>query len=159
MTGKGMGRAGLAAVACLIGTSVLSFDQIVCCARRTNRSLTKYGRTRAKDSVEQRPIPCQTMLPSWILTSHLQEISETASRRLEQMMQVMAKAADEQAESADRGTPAGRADLLLRSSVAAGSFQMGRQQDTDPFQEIHQQNRQCPMEPVHRALSIVQYLL
>ena len=52
-----------------------------------SQPLNKYGRMRAKYLEEQRPILYQTMLLNGTLTSHLQEISETANRRLEQMMQ------------------------------------------------------------------------
>ena len=57
-----------------------------------SQPLNKYGRMRAKYLEEQRPILYQTMLLNGTLTSHLQEISETANRRLEQMMQEMSKA-------------------------------------------------------------------
>ena len=59
-----------------------------------SQPLNKYGRMRAKYLEEQRPILYQTMLLNGTLTSHLQEISETANRRLEQMMQEMSKAAN-----------------------------------------------------------------
>ena len=59
-----------------------------------SQPLNKYGRMRAKYLEEQRPLLYQTMLLNGTLTSHLQEISETASRHLERMMQEMAKAAD-----------------------------------------------------------------
>jgi len=62
--------------------------------QQPNRPLNKYGRMRAKYLEEQRPLLYQTMLLNGTLTSHLQEISETASRHLERMMQEMAKAAD-----------------------------------------------------------------
>ncbi len=61
---------------------------------QASQSLNKYGRMQAKYLEEHRPILYQTMLLNGTLTSHLQEISETASRRLERMMQEMAKAAD-----------------------------------------------------------------
>ena len=57
-----------------------------------SQPLNKYGRMRAKYLKDQRPILYQTMLLNGTLTSHLQEISETANRRLEQMMQEMSKA-------------------------------------------------------------------
>ena len=59
-----------------------------------SQPLNKYGWMRAKYLEEQRPILYQTMLLNGTLTSHLQEISETANRRLEQMMPEMAKAAN-----------------------------------------------------------------
>ena len=58
------------------------------------KPLNKYGRMRKKYLKEHRPILYQTMLLNGTLTSHLQEISETANRRLEQMMPEMAKAAN-----------------------------------------------------------------
>lgn len=62
--------------------------------QQPNQFLNKYGRMRAKYMEEQRPILYQTMLLNGTLQTHLTEISETASRRLEQMMQEMAKAAN-----------------------------------------------------------------
>lgn len=62
--------------------------------QQLSQPLNKYGRMRAKYLEEQRPILYQTMLLNGTLTSHLQEISETANRRLEQMMPEMAKAAN-----------------------------------------------------------------
>ena len=56
--------------------------------------LNKYGRMRKQYLMEHRPVMWNTMLLNGTLTSHLQEISETANRRLEQMMQEMAKAAN-----------------------------------------------------------------
>ena len=62
--------------------------------QQPSQPLNKYGRMRAKYLEEHRPILYQTMLLNGTLPSHLQEISETASRRMEQMMQEMAKAAN-----------------------------------------------------------------
>ena len=59
-----------------------------------SQPLNKYGRMRAKYLEEQRPILYQTMLLNGTLTSHLQDISETTNRRLEQMMTDMAKSAN-----------------------------------------------------------------
>ena len=59
-----------------------------------SQPLNKYGRMRAKYLEEQRPILYQTMLLNGTLTNHLQEISETANCRLEQMMPELAKAAN-----------------------------------------------------------------
>lgn len=56
--------------------------------------LNRYGRMRAKYLQEQRPLLYQTMLLNGTLTSHLQEISETANRRMSQMMQEMTQAAN-----------------------------------------------------------------
>lgn len=56
--------------------------------------LNKYGRMRMKYLMEYRPVLYQTMLLNGTLTSHLEEISKTASRRLEQLLPVMAKAAN-----------------------------------------------------------------
>ncbi len=62
--------------------------------QQPSRPLNKYGRMRAKYLEEQRQLLYQAMLLNGTLTSHLQEISDTASRRLERMMQEMAKAAN-----------------------------------------------------------------
>lgn len=51
----------------------------------------RYGRMRAKYLQEQRPLLYQTMLLNGTLTSHLQEISETANRRMAQMMTELIK--------------------------------------------------------------------
>ena len=56
--------------------------------------LNKYGRMRKAFLKEYKPVLWNTMLLDGTLTSHLQEISETANRRLEQMMQELAKAAN-----------------------------------------------------------------
>ena len=58
-----------------------------------SQPLNKYGRMRKKFLMEHQPLIFQTMLLNGTLTSHLQEISETANRRLEQMMPELAKAA------------------------------------------------------------------
>jgi len=60
--------------------------------QQSSRPINKYGRMREKYLEGHRPILYQTMLLNGTLISHLQEISETASRRLEQMMQETAKA-------------------------------------------------------------------
>ena len=62
--------------------------------QQSSRPINKYGRMRAKYLEGHRPILYQTMLLNGTLIRHLQEISETVNRRLEQMMQAMAKAAD-----------------------------------------------------------------
>ena len=62
--------------------------------QQPSQPLNKYGRMRAKYLEEQRPVLYQTMLLNGTPTNHLQEISETASRRLEQMLLEMAKAAN-----------------------------------------------------------------
>lgn len=62
--------------------------------QQPSQPLNKYGRMRAKYLEEQRPILYQTMLLNGTLTSHLQEISETATMRLKRMLPEMAKAAN-----------------------------------------------------------------
>ena len=62
--------------------------------QQSSRPINKHGRMRAKYLERHRPILYQTMLLNGTLISHLQEISETASCRLEQIMQEMAKTAD-----------------------------------------------------------------
>ena len=52
--------------------------------------LNKYGRMRKTYLKEHRPVLWNRMLLNGTLDSHLQEISEAASRRLNQMMQEMA---------------------------------------------------------------------
>ena len=59
-----------------------------------SQPLNKYGRMRVKYLEEQHPMLYQTMLLNGTLTSHLREISETANRRLTQMLPEMAKAAN-----------------------------------------------------------------
>ena len=54
--------------------------------------LNKYGRMRKTYLKENRPVLWNRMLLNGTLDSHLQEISEAASRRLSQMMQEMAAA-------------------------------------------------------------------
>ena len=54
--------------------------------------LNKYGRMRKTYLKEHRPVLWNRMLLNGTLDSHLQEISEAASRRLSQMMQEMAAA-------------------------------------------------------------------
>ena len=51
--------------------------------------LNKYGRMRKTFLKEHKPVLWNTMLLNGTLDSHLQEISEAASRRLNQMMQEM----------------------------------------------------------------------
>ena len=58
-----------------------------------NRPLGKYGRMRKKYLEEHRPILWNQMILTETLFPHLQEIEETANRRLEQMMPVLMKAA------------------------------------------------------------------
>lgn len=60
----------------------------------TQQILNRYGRMRAKYLQEQRPLLYQTMLLNGTLPSHLREISETANRRMEQMMPELAQAAN-----------------------------------------------------------------
>ena len=55
--------------------------------------LGKYGRMRKKYLKESHTILYNNLLLSGKLTSHLQEIDETANRRLEQMMPELMKAA------------------------------------------------------------------
>ena len=62
--------------------------------QQSMKPLNKYGRMRKKFLMEHQPLIFQTMLLNGTLTSHLQEISETANRRLEQMMPELAKAAN-----------------------------------------------------------------
>lgn len=57
------------------------------------KPLGKYGRMRKKYLQEQRPVLWNQMILSETLYPHLREIDETASRRLEQMLPVLAKAA------------------------------------------------------------------
>ena len=57
-----------------------------------SQPLNKYGRMRKKFLMEHQPLIFQTMLLNGTLDTHLQEISETAEKRLEQMMQEMSKA-------------------------------------------------------------------
>ena len=58
-----------------------------------SRPLGKYGRMRRKYLEEHRPILWNQMILTETLFPHLQEIEETANRRLEQMMPVLMKAA------------------------------------------------------------------
>ena len=51
--------------------------------------LNKYGRMRKAFLKEHKPVLWNTILLNGTLDSHLQEISEAASRRLNQMMQEM----------------------------------------------------------------------
>ena len=60
--------------------------------QQSMKPLNKYGRMRKKFLMEHQPLIFQTMLLNGTLDTHLQEISETANRRLEQMMQEMSKA-------------------------------------------------------------------
>ena len=57
------------------------------------KPLGKYGRMRRKYLEEHRPILWNQMILTETLFPHLQEIEETANRRLEQMMPVLMKAA------------------------------------------------------------------
>ena len=57
------------------------------------KPLGKYGRMRKKYLQEQRPVLWNQMILRETLYPHLREIDETASRRLEQMLPVLAKAA------------------------------------------------------------------
>lgn len=57
------------------------------------KPLGKYGRMRKKYLKESHAILYNNLLLSGKLTSHLQEIDETANRRLEQMMPELMKAA------------------------------------------------------------------
>ena len=52
--------------------------------------MNKYGRMRKAFLKEHKPVLWNTMLLNGTLDSHLREISETANRRLNQMMQGMA---------------------------------------------------------------------
>ena len=60
--------------------------------QQSEQSLNKYGRMRKTYLKEHRPVLWNRMLLNGTLDSHLQEISEAASRRLSQMMQEMAAA-------------------------------------------------------------------
>ena len=51
--------------------------------------MNKYGRMRKAFLKEHKPVLWNTMLLNGTLDSHLREISEAASRRLNQMMQEM----------------------------------------------------------------------
>ena len=57
------------------------------------KPLGKYGRMRKKYLQEHRPVLWNRLLLTEKLYPHLREIDETASRRLEQMMPELAKAA------------------------------------------------------------------
>ena len=57
------------------------------------KPLGKYGRMRKNYLKEHRTVLYNNLLLSGKLTAHLQEIDETANRRLEQMMPELAKAA------------------------------------------------------------------
>ena len=57
------------------------------------KPLGKYGRMRKNYLKEHRTVLYNNLLLSGKLTSHLQEIEETANRRLEQMMLELMKAA------------------------------------------------------------------
>ena len=57
------------------------------------KPLGKYGRMRKKYLQEYRPVLWNQMILSETLYPHLREIDETASRRLEQMLPALAKAA------------------------------------------------------------------
>ena len=60
--------------------------------QQSETALNKYGRMRKTYLKEHRPVLWNTMLLNGALDSHLREISEAASRRLDQMMQEMAAA-------------------------------------------------------------------
>ena len=60
--------------------------------QQSETTLNKYGRMRKTYLKEHRPVLWNRMLLNGTLDSHLQEISEAASRRLNQMMQEMAAA-------------------------------------------------------------------
>ena len=60
--------------------------------RQSETTLNKYGRMRKTYLKEHRPVLWNRMLLNGTLDSHLQEISEAASRRLNQMMQEMSAA-------------------------------------------------------------------
>lgn len=57
------------------------------------KPLGKYGRMRRKYLQEHRPVLWNRLLLTEKLYPHLREIDETASRRLEQMLPELAKAA------------------------------------------------------------------
>ena len=59
--------------------------------QQSMKPLNKYGRMRKKFLMEHQPLIFQTMLLNGTLDTHLQEISETAEKRLEQMMQELMK--------------------------------------------------------------------
>ena len=61
---------------------------------QTSHPLNKYGRMRMKFLMEYHPVLYQTMLLNGTLTNHLEEINETASRRLEALLPAMAKTAN-----------------------------------------------------------------
>lgn len=58
-----------------------------------DKPLGKYGRMRKKYLQEHRPVLWNRLLLTEKLYPHLREIDETASRRLEQMLPELAKAA------------------------------------------------------------------
>lgn len=58
-----------------------------------DKPLGKYGRMRKKYLQEYRPVLWNRLLLTEKLYPHLREIDETASRRLEQMLPELAKAA------------------------------------------------------------------
>ena len=62
-------------------------------SEQPEKPLGKYGRMRKAYLKEHRPILYNQLLMSEKLYPHLQEIDETANRRLEQMMPQMAEAA------------------------------------------------------------------
>lgn len=57
------------------------------------KPLGKYGRMRKNYLKEHRTVLYNNLLLAGKLTAHLQEIDETANRRLEQMMPELAKVA------------------------------------------------------------------
>lgn len=93
------------------------------------RPLNKYGRMHERFLREHQPLIFQTMLLNGTLTSHLQEISETAEFRLEQMLEKMAKEANvtEELKAADpmrwvqmmNGLKAQAEEILLAELVYA----------------------------------------
>ena len=70
---------------------------------QAQKPLGKYGRMRKKYLQEHRPVLWNQMILSETLYTHLREIDETASRRLEQMLPSLAKeaGATEQLKASD----------------------------------------------------------
>lgn len=97
--------------------------------QQSTRPLNKYGRMRKRFLREHQPLIFQTMLLNGTLTSHLQEIGETAEFRLEQMLEKMAKEANvaEEFKAADpmrwvqmmNGLKAQAEEILLAELVYA----------------------------------------
>lgn len=85
------------------------------------KPLGKYGRMRRRYLREHRPVLWNSMILSGMLNSHLQEIDETAHRRLVQMMRELMRSAGvtEQMKSADPMAWTGRMNSLKAQAEEA----------------------------------------